>query len=153
MGRQYSATTSRIIWLFLFVVLTSITALLGREAYLASTSKHWPVTDGVVTAFHETPHYRYTVGGSNHLGSHVSCNEFFDHFLSARNSEKYSVRYPLDAKVTVHYHPRKPQLAVLETEFDPSVLKVVAVLLLLCLLCAVGFYRGWRFRSGRGRIR
>jgi hypothetical protein len=56
-------------------------------------------------------------GGKNDV---ASCNEFC--YVAMRNSSKYAVRYPLNGTVTVHYHPTKPELAVLETQFDSSAL-------------------------------
>jgi hypothetical protein len=103
-----------------------------------------------VIAFYGTPNYRYLVGGRSYTGSYVSCNEFFNEYLGIQNSSKHAVKYPLDAKVDVHYCPRNPALAVLETEFDSKILIAVAVLLLMTGLCAAGLLFGWPLR---GRLR
>ena len=146
MAGYLSVGTSRVIWFFLLVIFTSVSAMFSWSTYRAMTSKHWPSTDGVVIAFYETPNYRYSVDGKSHVSDYASCNELVNRYVAINNSAKYAVRYPLDAKVMVHYCPSNPGLAVLETTFDNSILIWVAVLLAITLLCATGFYRGWRFR-------
>ena len=81
-------------------------------------------------------------GGKNDV---ASCNEFC--YVAMRNSSKYAVRYPLNGTVTVHYHPTKPELAVLETQFDSSALLPLGGMLFFSLICFLGFLFGWRFRS------
>jgi hypothetical protein len=138
---------SRLIWLFLFLLTTLCISLLSREAYWAATSKNWPTTNGTVFAFYETPRYRYAVSGCGYTNDIASCNEMFDRTFAQRNSEKYSVRYPLQATVSVHYHPGKPNVSALETKFDPSVLGVIGVMLVFDIFFAVCFAFGWGFSS------
>jgi hypothetical protein len=150
---QLSTTASRIVWVSWVVGFSVFAGLLSFEAYRAAMSKHWPVTDGIVISFYEVPNYRYSVRGGTYVGTHASCNEFFDRFSSIKNSAKYAVRYPLNGKVTVHYLPDDPEVAVLETEFDRSIIKVIGVFLLCALVGVVGFWRGWRWRTvGRARV-
>ena len=108
--------------------------------------KSWPVTRGVVIAFRETPNYQYTVNRTTYISDNVSCNELFGFSKALTDSEKYSVRYPLQANVTVHYHPTKPVIGVLETKFDPSAWKQIALLTTITFLCALGFAIGGRPR-------
>ncbi len=138
---------SRLLYLLMLAIVAFVTALIALGAWHAYDSRRWPTTDGIVTAFYETPHYTYSVSGASYTGSRVSCNEFFDSSRSARTSEMYALRYPLQAKVAVHYSPRNPELAVLETEFDSKVLLAIAFLFLLtvCLAALV--------RSGTTRLR
>lgn len=148
MARYLSVRVSRFLWLLMFAGLASLAGFLSYQSCRAMNSKHWPVTDGTVFAFYGAPNYRYSVGGASYVSAQVSCNEFFQSSgAGARaNGEKHLVKYPLGGKVTVHYHPDQPQLAVLETDFDSGIFKVIGVLLLLCFLSAVGFHRGWRWR-------
>jgi hypothetical protein len=137
---------SRLVWLFMFSMVSLATVLFSVQAWRAHDSKHWPTTDGVVVSFYERPNYQYSVGGTSYTASHVSCNEFFDRYLSIRSSPEYAVRYPLQAKVSVHYYHSNPALAVLETTFDSSILIAIAVLALVTGLCFAGFLFGWRLR-------
>ena len=136
----------RIVWLFMLTVWLFVTVLISVQAWRAHNSHGWPTTGGIVIAFFETPNYRYFVGGKSYTGSYVSCNEFFTGYLSIRNSAKYAVRYPLQAKVSVHYCPSNPALAVLETAFDSSIIIAIGVLVLVTGLCFAGFLFGWRLR-------
>jgi hypothetical protein len=136
----------RLIWLIFFLLITLCLSLLCREAYWAWTSKNWPTTNGTVFAFYETPRYRYTVSSRSYTNDIASCNEMFFRDVGIRNSEKYSVRYPLQATVSVHYHPGRPDVSALETKFDPSILRDIALLLFIDLLLALGFAFGWGVR-------
>jgi len=136
---------TRVICLLFCLVMAVATALTLMGAYRAATSKNWPVTNGVVIAFRETPNYQYTVNGATYVSDSVSCNELFGFSKALTDSEKYSVRYPLQANVTVHYHPTKPEIGVLETKFDRSTAwKQVAMLSAVTLLLGVGFAVGGR---------
>ena len=137
---------SRIIWLFLFILLALVTGLVSLQVWRAYTARDWPTTPGVVVAFYETPNYKYSVGGRNYTNSYGSCNELFNSLWSMRNSAKYAVRYPLDAKVVVHYCRSRPGLAILETKFDASGLFVVMGLVLMTSVCCAGLVFGWRLR-------
>jgi hypothetical protein len=128
----------------MFTLLSLVTGVISACAWRAYNSRHWPTTDGVVTAFYETPNYKYSVSGRTYTGSHVSCNEFFNSYLSVGNSSKYAVRYPLEAKVAVHYCPSDPSLAVLETSFDSNIVIGIVVLVVMTGLCFVGFLFGRR---------
>jgi len=138
---------NRLGWLFIFAVLSLVTSVVSVRAWRAYDSKHWPTTEGVVVAYFGNPDYKYSVGGTSYTSSYVSCNEFFDHYLAIRNSSKYAEKYPLQSKVSVHYRPADPALAVLETEFNARILLVVGVLVLATSFCAAGVWFGWRGRS------
>jgi hypothetical protein len=129
------------IWLF-------FTVMFGGAAWRAHASQKWPTTDGTVVAFYGTPNYSYSVNGKSYTGSYVSCNEFFTDYLSMRNSASNAAKYPLQAKVSVHYCPSDPALAVLETAFDSSILIAVGILALFTGVCFAGFLFGWRLRPG-----
>jgi Protein of unknown function (DUF3592) len=130
---------SRILWLFLTLLVGFVSALWARQVWRAHDSRNWPTTEGVVFAFYETPNYRYTVAGRTYTNSYASCNELFNFNWSIRNSEKYAVRYPLQANVPVHYLRTKPSLAVLDTKFDSSGILVVGLLIVVNFVFIVGF--------------
>src|SRR5207302_20312 len=127
----------------------SLSAILDFGCFRALQSKNWPVADGVVVSFQENPNYRYSAGGKSYASSRVSCNEFVYGPYSITNGERMVELYPLGAKVLVHYDPQNPASAVLETKFDPSMLAAPAILSVLTIFCAIGFQRGWRFKSWR----
>ena len=132
----------------MFSVLLLASILLSIEAWRAYRSKHWPTAEGVVIAFYETPSYRYSITGKTYTNSYVSCNEFWSRGLQMRNSAKYSVSYPLEAKVEVYYCPNNPALAALETEFDSRIVATIALLALVSGVCFAGFLFGWRIGFG-----
>ena len=132
----------RIVGLFVLLLIGFASALWARQVWYAHDSSNWPTTNGVVFAFYETPNYRYTVAGRTYTNSYASCNELFHWNWSIRNSEKYAVRYPLEAKVVVHYHRNKPSRAVLDTRFDSSGFYIVAALVVTNLVLISGFVVG-----------
>ena len=138
----------RMLWLCLTLLVGFASALWARQVSRAHGSRNWPTTEGVVFAFYETPNYRYTVAGQTYTNSYTSCNELFNSHVSIENSEKYAVRYPLQAKVPVHYLRTKPSLAVLETKFDSSGIFIVCGLVVINLIFIVAFVFGGRI-SGR----
>ena len=131
-------------WLLLLLLFGFIGVLVGRQVWLAYSSKSWPTTSGVVVAFYGTPDYSYSPGGATYTNKYVSCNELFDGLLFVRHSAAYAVKYPLGSKVQVHYHPKHPELAVLETKFDSSGIVIVAVFAFITAICVLGFIFGWR---------
>jgi len=141
---------ARVIWLLFSVIFGSVAVLFAVQVSLAYTSRNWPTTSGIVVAFYETPEYKYSVAGTTYTNSCASCNELFDRNWSIRNSSKYAVRYPLGAKVDVHYSPKRPGVAVLETKFDRSEILIVLGLVLATSVCVAGVVFGWRFRGRLG---
>src|SRR6266481_3383637 len=137
---------TRAIWLLTFCMLLLFTVVGSVGAWRAHDSKKWPTADGIVVAFYEAPNYRYVIGGKSYTGSVVSCNEFFNGYLSIWNSAKSAVRYPLQAKVAVHYCPNNPTLAVLETAFDSRIITAIVLLVMMTSLSFAGLVFGWRFR-------
>jgi len=144
---------SRIIWLLLAILVGFVTVSLSRQVWLAYTSKNWPTTPGVVVAFYGTPDYMYSVSGATYTNKYASCNELFDSLWFARHSSAYAQRYPLGAKVEVHYNPKRPEVAVLETKFDSSGIVLVVVLASITSIFVAGFIFGWRFKPGSRRWR
>lgn len=72
-----------------------------------------------------TPHiaYTYIVEGKEYKGKRISIYESFSYSGSSANaankaSEKFLLRYPVGSMVPVHYNPKNPSDAILETGFD-----------------------------------
>lgn len=153
MAHHLSVGASRFLWALFFLITAALAGHLAFQSVRAMNSRHWPVTEGEVFAWYGAPNFRYHVAGETYEASRVSCNELFEMSDQRRraNGPAYLHRYPLGSKVRVHYHPRQPQIAVLETEFDAGVFKVLAAALAVGLLCAIGFWRGWRWRLRRRR--
>jgi hypothetical protein len=138
---------SRLLWLFLSLLVGFVSALWARQVWRAHDSRNWPTAEGFVFAFYETPNYRYSVAGQAYTNSYASCNELFNRLVSIRNSEKYAVRYPLEAKVVVHYLRKQPSLAVLDTKFDSSGFILVCGPVLINLVLLSGFVFGGRMQG------
>ena len=143
-----SVTASRVIWLLLAFVFGAMASYFSFQSYRAMTSKHWPTTNGQVFAYYDAPNYRYKVAGATYEASRISCNEFFGS-RDRKKTDRYLMFYPLGANVVVRYHPSKPELAVLETDFDSGIFKAIGVLSLLVLVCLAGYWRGWRWKVRR----
>lgn len=107
------------------------------------TCKDWPVTYGMVVSFRQTPMYSYSAGGAMNDSDVVSCNELVNEYEALWNSETYAARYPLGARVTVHYHPHKRNIAVLDTQFNRKYLIPVGALLLVGLMLFAKFCKVW----------
>jgi hypothetical protein len=115
----------------------------GYLRILSLRSRTWPVTSGVITdsrwrtrtsGGHEEKtsadiRYRYTVGGQIYRGDVISYGDM----LFASDSDRLQ-RYPQGATVEVHYDPRDPGLAVLESGAGPA-----PGLFILAGLAALGY--------------
>lgn len=145
-SRELSVGASRFCWAILTLTFGALTALLAYECNRAREAKSWPTTEGSVFAYHQNPNYRFVVNGASYEGKLVSCTEFINSGAELGNGEKNLVKYPLNGKVTVHYDPRDPNVAVLDTRFDPAYWKLTGIMTLVTLICVVGFKYGWRFR-------
>jgi hypothetical protein len=140
---------ARFVCLLAFLVGAFCVGLWVLEGYRAATSKKWPVTQATVIAFRATPNYQYSVGGGTYVSDNVSCNELFGWSKVFTDSEKYAVRYPLNAKVTVHYHPTKPDIGVLETKFDAAIFwKQLGIIIVVTVMFGVAALSpGLRWKS------
>jgi len=152
MAYRLGATASRIVWAILFLTTASLAVILSSQSYRAAQSKNWPTTEGIVVSYQNKPNYRYSVQGHNYECSHVSCNEFVISAPDLKPVDRNAVRYFPGNKVTVHYLPQDPTIAVLEADFDTAVLKAIAILCLVSSVFATGFVRGWRVYSSRRSI-
>ena len=104
----------------------------GSIAYQGLSSSSWPTTAGVIAssaiAMHEGDRsafgrratiysakvrYTYTVGNRPYTADRV---RFGDYGSSHdRRAQQIQARFPAGAAVQVHYDPRRPEIAVLET--------------------------------------
>ena len=130
---------------FLCLLACSITGICAVLVVIggcrASDSKNWPVTQGTVIAFRAAPNYQYTVGSGNFTNDNVSCNELFGLSTVMTDSKKYAVRYPLNGKVTVHYHSIRPDISVLETKFNSATFwKDIALFAVFVLVFCSGIW-------------
>jgi hypothetical protein len=116
------------LFLGIFIIVGAI--VIGCGAYTLIRSlrcEHWPTTDGVVQSAQMARHegdadhgdtysadvsYSYQVAGVNYDGNRLA-------FGSVSSSSSYAQgilnHYPVGQKVSVHYDPANPELAVLET--------------------------------------
>src|SRR5262249_45578978 len=136
---------------FVCLLACSITGLCAVLTIIggcrASNSRNWPVTQGTVIAFRATPNYQYSVASGNFTNDYVSFHELFGFSRELTDSEKYAVRYPLNGKVTVHYHPTKPDISVLETKFDSARFwKDIALFAVFILVFGYGLVFGAQWR-------
>jgi hypothetical protein len=127
---------SLLLWLTLLVLLI-------RAVWLAIKSKHWPQTKGRIThsrkeatgnRYRVLLQYEYTINGYRYT-SHIL--SFLDLFLlfflsgtrSTRAADHLTAKYPVDTEVSVHYDPKDPKRAVLETEIWNSNVVIIATIL------------------------
>ena len=88
-----------------------------------------------------TPHiaYTYIVEGKEYKGKRISIYESFSYSGSSANaaikaSEKFLLRYPVGSMVPVHYNPKNPSDAILETGFDFIGICMTAIGLILMIV-------------------
>lgn len=127
------------------IVLATLSAVLGaaaalytlRQLYWIAASKHWPTAEGKILPskemwiddrpLHGDIIYEYWIEGRRYLG---------DTFRFGHNPRQVASRYPPGQTVLVHYHPRKPSVAVLEP--GGAIIFTLIVVLGALLLFAVG---------------
>jgi hypothetical protein len=111
--------------LFALIVISAPTFYFSWLAFLALQSRNWPKANATVTRceLRQTPGFRrqasldfayqYTIDGKKFTGTRVK----FGDFLGAHVREAITTaqRYQQGKKVTIYYHPKNPQLSVIET--------------------------------------
>lgn len=143
-----------------------IFAIGARNVGRALASPNWPRTPGKVSASETTAStstdsktrvssktyaaniaFQYEVNGRQytadilHFGQTVGSGDSSD-------AELRHVRYPIDAAVTVSYHPKDPSIATVEPGFDPDVLWLPGAGLaffvpgIMCIVLYYGMSRG-----------
>jgi hypothetical protein len=139
------------LWILLLSLLVfGVGGFFAIRAHDAMTCKNWPVTSGMVWAIRQTPIYFYSARGAVNDSDIVSCNELVNGYEALWNSQSYVARYPLGASVTVHYHPHKKNVAVLDTQFNGKYLIPVVALFLVGLMLFVKFCKVWSSKLKKG---
>jgi hypothetical protein len=127
---------SLLLWLTLLVLLI-------RAVWLAVKSRQWPQTNGKITHSHKEAagnryrvllEYEYTVNSYRYTSNILSFLDLFLLFFlsgtrSARAANHVTTKYPVDTEVSVHYDPKNPSRAVLETEIWNSNVVIMAAIL------------------------
>ena len=134
------------LFLIIGVVLTWV---LLRQAKRGLDSKNWPTTPGIVKGSGVDRHHRqdrtthtasivyeYHAGGTTHLGERRSFSDFSS--SSARRAYQIAARYPPGSRVTVHHHPRKPELSVLEPGLTWTMFLPIAIGLIFLAVGLLG---------------
>ena len=118
-----------VLWIFLSLFILAGLGGVGAgvwNLYRGLRCESWPTADGVVDRakmkFHSSSKggvtysadvsYHYQTAGTYHTGARLA---FGTMSSSASYAQDILARYPVGAKVQVHYSPDDPELAVLET--------------------------------------
>jgi hypothetical protein len=136
-------TISAIVLGIILVLWLTLLVLLLRAVWLAVKSRQWPQTNGKITNSRKeaTGHryrvllqYEYTVNGYRYTSHILSFIDLFVLFFmngerSKRAANHVTAKYPVNAEVTVHYDPKNPKRAVLETEIWNGNVAIIATIL------------------------
>lgn len=116
-----------------------------RNALRSSAARRWPVAAGEVISsslveedndgtiyYHPTIVYRYPVGGKTYEASRLAIGATITGYQRKNKAEEVTARYPVGSSLQVHYHPQKPEEAVLEfTSTSGPTLTMLAIVLLV----------------------
>ena len=140
--------------MLLTIIGAALTFFLLRNAVRGLASKGWPTTWGTVLASDVTRStstdddgststnygakitYEYEVEGEKYFGDRRS----FAEYTSGSSARAYRIahKYPAGSQVTVYYHPRKPELCVLEPGVNWSTFVLAGIGLLLTTFGILG---------------
>lgn len=133
----------------LLVIGAVVTWVLLRRAKRGLDSRNWPTTSGIVRASgvtidrreDRTTHgativYEYRVGGTTQVGDKRSFSDYRS--SSGRRAYRIVAQYPVGSRVTVYYHPRKPELSVLEPGLNWSTPLFIALGLIFIAVGLLG---------------
>lgn len=136
----------------LLVIGVVMTLILLRRTMQGLASKGWPSTPGIVrssgvsTRYDEdgTMHkanivYEYVAGGARQFGERRSFSDYRS--SSGLLAHRIVARYPVGTQVRVYYHPRKPELSVLEPGINWTAPLFIAGGLILSVVGLVGLLR------------
>jgi hypothetical protein len=153
-------------WLAVVVLATAFLWSCANwyDLTFAYEPKTWPTTSGVVTdsrvvdtiigahvgrfgdfRYHKIERlnlrYQYQVDGHPYAGT--EWNRW--PLLERRSALHDSKRYPVDAPVTVHYNPRDPATAVIDTSLPTGALTQFVLGMVVALIAVVSLLRArWR---------
>ena len=149
-ARQLGPGDSLIVGLVLAAMTAFVIASIVNAIRTGGASANWPTTQGTVIRsqawfdgedYQAGIVYRYSVGGKYYQSARVG-------FAVASSTEERAkdvvARYPLGAKVLVHYDADRPEEALLEPGvdlFDPCIGGGLTALTLG--YCAAGLLIGW----------
>ncbi len=137
-----------------------------REMYLASASASWPTCPGYVVysevkesvrrdigdapSYSANVTYKYEVDGKEYTSDTVFFGQYNSGFTGI--VKKIVERYPVRKRVTVHYDPRNPQTAVLETGWSWGAFLLATVGLIFAGAGALGIWYATRKDPGPIRL-
>jgi hypothetical protein len=133
-------------------------AIGAMGVFADAASNNWPVTDGVITSsevevwghhpimYRPSITYQYTIGGQEFTCSQVSSGATFYSGNGLEQASEIVEKYPVGSIVQVHYNPRNPANAVLETQTEqinyiPLIIGVVMVS--IALIGFISVVRKW----------
>ena len=138
------------------------TAALGAGGWQSQrmlVCRGWPTAEGIVRVSEIVPGpmregslkfryhivYDYTVQGRSFQSERISFSRGSGG--ADRSPQQLAAAYLPGSRVTVHYHPSKPGLAVLETGLSWQGFSRLTVGLVLACLGAIGFWRRWPMQT------
>ncbi len=141
-----------------FVMGAALTGWYVYTFWQAAASRHWPTTSGTITqaevqevlsiarmplavkakrAFYLLViKYRYTVNGKTYEGYRVTPSGVVV-LRHAAAVDAVLSRYAPESRVTVHYCPQRPEIAVLETGHPSPAVLVLGVMMFVALAVAL----------------
>lgn len=137
---------------FLFLVFLLLFLLQLRTILFASQSTKWPTTEGIVLesyiidegdgGYVPKVKYTYQVGGKEYFNNQITTTQR-SNTLNRQPAEEIVARYPEGGSVTVYYHPKKPNYAVLEPGRGAGNWIVVVILLSCLLASGIWLAKSW----------
>lgn len=152
---------------YIFFMFFLLTINQVDTIYQSSKSKNWPTTEGVITSssvsvdsggdsvdtYGPRVSFRYSVSGKEYENNTIFYKQ--EPETNDRSTAQNVIsRYPEGDTVNVHYHPRNPQISVLETGLGAGwpfiVLLIVSVIAIITGIWMVIIWPGFdveRFRD------
>lgn len=153
-------------WIWALVLIVSFVLLLssGLRIQRVLSSRGWPTTQGMVTVstLEHTPlgrsmmkyglqlRYSYSVQGTRYESGRLSfagSTGYVGRTKIETRVQQALKTYTKGAAVTVHYHPTKLGVAVLDTEVPGYLYKRFLLAIGMGVLAVVGFRRRWTMQT------
>lgn len=152
------------IWALALIVSAIILLSCGLRVQRLLSSASWPTVPGVIdtsdidfvpvtrgmTKYQLQLRYHYVVDGTRFTADRVSFaggTGYIGRTGSERNAKQVRENYPKGTAVTVHHHPTKPGVAVLETDIPGRLIKILLLGLAMTLLSITGIWRRWSLQT------